>query len=220
MPVIADVHISHPELVLTPTIREGPDVTLRVISDSSTDPETRLFSFLVSGGDFDAFESALDDDPTVDEYHRQATFDDSRIYQLHYGEGIKLISPKTSEVGGLIIEAVSENDGWNVQLQLPDRQALSELYDYCNEEGITLQVNNVYGEAAVSGTRPVGVTEAQREALLAAYEKGYFKQPREVSLDELSEELDISSTAAGGRLRRGVENLVETTLVEDGTDPE
>ncbi|MFB6184764.1 MAG: helix-turn-helix domain-containing protein [Haloarculaceae archaeon] len=214
MPVIADVDISHPDLVLTPTIRAVTDVTIKVVSDSSTDPETRLFSFLVTGESFDRFEEALTDDPTVDDWHHQTTFERSRIYQLSYARDVKLISPKTSEVGGLMLEAAGTDGGWNVQLQFPSRGELSDLYDYCSREGIELSVNHIYGESAVSGTRAVGVTGPQREALLTALEHGYFEQPRDVSLDELAGELDISSTAASGRLRRGIANLVETTLTE------
>lgn len=214
MPLIADVRVSHPDLVFTPTMRTVSDVRIQAVADKATDPETRLYPFLVSTDDFDAFEDALADDPTVEEWHRQATFEASRIYQVNYAHDIKLVSPKTTEVGGLMLEAVGTDGGWDVQLQLPERAALSDLYDYCERQDISLEVNQVYGEQEVTVDGPVGVTEAQQEALVTAFEVGYFKQPREASLDDLADRLDISSTAASGRLRRGMENLVEATLVD------
>jgi predicted DNA binding protein len=214
MPVIADVHVTHPDIVLAPTIRDLDDASIQVVADSSTDPESRLFSFLVSCDDFDAFERALEADQTVAEWHCQARFGRTRIYQLEYAHDIKLVSPKATEVGGLVFEATSSSTGWDLQLQLPERQALADLYDYCERQDIVLDVNQVFSESEFSVDGPTGVTEPQREALVTAFEMGYFKQPREASLDDLATELDISSTAAGGRLRRGMENLVQTTLVD------
>jgi predicted DNA binding protein len=214
MPVVADVHITHPSLVLVPTIRAVPDARIEVVADSTTAPDAEWFPFLVTTDDFAAFESALDDDPTAREPVVSADFGESRTYQIAFGENAQHVSSKAAAVGGLLLEAVSAGDGWNLRLQLPDRAGLADLNDYCERNDIDLAVHRVYGEEAVDPEGPVGVTEPQREALVAAYETGYFQQPRAVSLDELAERLDISSTAAGGRLRRGMENLVEATLVE------
>ena len=62
------------------------------------------------------------------------------------------------------------------------------------------------------------MTAAQREALLTAYEEGYFEEPRKTSQQEVVDRLGISSTAAGGRIRRGMSKLIETSLA--GRDPE
>jgi hypothetical protein len=53
-----------------------------------------------------------------------------------------------------------------------------------------------------------GLTAAQREAIRAAADRGYFKVPREVSLKELAEQLGVSEQAVSQRLRRGLGNLV------------
>jgi predicted DNA binding protein len=213
MPIIADLHVEHPDLVLTPTIRAVSDLAIEVVSHSSTDPETRLFSFLVRTADFEEFEQALDSDTTVGNWDNRADFGEGgRIYQITYGQDIVLISPKISEVGGLTLEAIGSDGGWNVRCQLPDRDAMASLYTYCNGHDIRLEVNEVYSESKVNLNGPTGLTEPQYETLVTAFESGYFKQPREITLDELAAELDISSTAAGGRLRRGMENLIETTL--------
>jgi predicted DNA binding protein len=60
---------------------------------------------------------------------------------------------------------------------------------------------------------PADLTDAQREALLAALEHGYYDQPRRISLEELGELLEISPQAVGGRLRRGTANLIQTNLL-------
>nr|WP_256487766.1 MULTISPECIES: helix-turn-helix domain-containing protein [unclassified Haladaptatus] len=56
------------------------------------------------------------------------------------------------------------------------------------------------------------MTDEQREALATAFASGYFRVPRETSLSELAETLDISPQAASGRLRRGLERMLGATL--------
>ncbi|WP_240145808.1 hypothetical protein [Halococcus salsus] len=56
----ATIHVSSPNLALTPTIRACPDVTIQVIPHSTTDAGTGLF-FLVENP-VEPFETALDAD--------------------------------------------------------------------------------------------------------------------------------------------------------------
>jgi predicted DNA-binding protein YlxM (UPF0122 family) len=51
-----------------------------------------------------------------------------------------------------------------------------------------------------------GLIKKQQELLAIAYSNGYFDKPREMTLQEIAEELDISTSAASGRLRRGVKS--------------
>jgi len=46
------------------------------------------------------------------------------------------------------------------------------------------------------------LTEPQQEAIAEAYRQGYYDVPREISLEELANELDISHQALSERLRR------------------
>jgi predicted DNA binding protein len=63
-----------------------------------------------------------------------------------------------------------------------------------------------------------GLAEARRSALVAAFEAGYFTDPRETSLSDLAEQQDSSHQALSERLRRATGNLVESTLITHG-DP-
>ena len=61
-------------------------------------------------------------------------------------------------------------------------------------------------------------TPPQREALVAAYEFGYFAGPREAPLADVAQHLDLSTWATGGRLRRGSRTLLESRLRPRGSD--
>ena len=216
MSFISHVTVHHPDLALAPTIAAVPNVAIKVVPTTGTDPDTGLFFFLVEtkDGDFGPFEDALRDDPTVKKSEMVANHGDTRIYRLCYTPGTKLLTPKTTKVGGLMLEARSVRQGWLLRLQLPDRKSLSQLWDYCREEDISFELDRMYQQESLTADGEV-LTEAQRTALLTAFEAGYFEEPRQTSHEALAEQLGISSTAVGGRIRRGTSRLIETTLVPD-----
>lgn len=56
------------------------------------------------------------------------------------------------------------------------------------------------------------LTERQREALTTAYEMGYYESPREVSFEEVAEELGCASSTANELLRRAEATVVDAVL--------
>ncbi|SEA05554.1 Predicted DNA binding protein, contains HTH domain [Haloplanus vescus] len=213
MSLVAVAELAHPDLALTPTIR-ATDASIQVVSHTATDAETGMFFFLVESDSFPEFEAALEADHTVSESLIVAEAETTRIYRLGHSDGTKLLSPTVTEMGGLMLEADSTADGWSVRMQLPDRKTLSSLWEYCDEEDIGFELGHIYtlDDFSIDG---VGLTDAQRDALVTAYEAGYFEEPRDTSLEELAGELDISPTAVGGRIRRGTARLIEQTLLDD-----
>jgi predicted DNA binding protein len=57
------------------------------------------------------------------------------------------------------------------------------------------------------------MTDTQEAALMQAFQAGYYDTPREATLEEIAEELEISRQAVANRLRRGYRNLIGTTLM-------
>jgi len=212
--LIVDAYIAHPDLALTDTIETVPGISIRVVPHSATDPETGLFFFRVSNHDFATFEAAIEADPTVDESSLVIESDADRVYRLRHTPETELLSPKAARVGGLMLEARSRDGGWVVRLQLPDREALADLWEHCEGRGMTFELERLYQQGDWESEGATGLTEAQREALLTAYQHGYFEEPRETSQQEVADLLGISSTAAGGRIRRGTSKLIETTLAD------
>lgn len=215
MSVVAVVDVCHEDLGLTPTVRSGSAEEIRVISHSTTDPETGMFFFLVRGAD-ETFEDQLLSDPTVSEWTLVADSEETRVYRIRHPRQTKLLSPNVTELGGLMLEVKSNGDlGWTLRLQLPDRGALSDLWEFCEREGISFDLKQMFRQKGWVDGEPSGLTDAQRDALTTAYREGYFEEPRDASLVELADALDISPTAVGGRIRRGTAELVRATLVDE-----
>ncbi|HET7324000.1 MAG TPA: helix-turn-helix domain-containing protein [Halococcus sp.] len=214
MSLIAIVHVAHPDFALSPTIRNCPDVGLRVMPQSATDPETGLFFFFVENST-ESFEAALEADHTVTEWTAVANGETGAVYRMQHPSDAKLLSPKTLELGGLMLEAMSDETGWTIHLQFPNQEALSKLWEYCEDEGFSFELKRMFRHQPWTTSRGLSLTDAQREALTTAYEQGYFEEPRAISLAELADILDISPTAVGGRIRRGTAELIGTTMMQE-----
>jgi len=127
MNVIAEIAVNHSDMALVPTIQSVPAVEIEVVPHSATDPETGMFFFLVEArdGDFSSFERALENDHTVADAKRISESGRTRIYRLCHPDGVKLLSPKVAEVGGLILRDVSDGTGWSMRLQFSDRESIT-----------------------------------------------------------------------------------------------
>jgi predicted DNA binding protein len=214
MTVITKTYFSHPDMALAHTIRTLSAVSIKVIPEAGTDPEHNMYFFLVEGGSTTAFESALEADHTVSEAQLMSEYEDQRIYGIVFTTETKLLAPKVTEVGGIALEARSGNDGWIERWQLADRQSLNAVWTYAKEHSFSFEVLELYQIDDDAFGEGFDLTEQQRAALEVAYSGGYFKEPRGMTLVELADELDISPSAASGRLRRGLTKLLGATIIE------
>lgn len=215
MVISTSVYVEHPDLALVRTIRALPELDVGVVSDTGTDPRHDGHFFWVETSDFEAFERALDADHTVDSYSAVTETERRRTYRIEYSDDAKLVSPSVSAAGGLVLESRSHANGWVLELLLEDHETLESISDVATAENIRFDVLELHqtDDEGVAG-REFGLTEPQIEALVNAYLQGYYDEPREASLEELSALLDISQTAVSGRLRRGSARLIEEVLVE------
>lgn len=212
MTISTKVYVEHPDLALAPTIRSVHDVDIGVIPDAGTDPEHSVYSFWVEADDFDAVEAALDTDHTVTDYTFVSETANRRTYRLAYSDRAILVSRPIVEMDGLMLDSQSHRSGWLLTLQLPDNSSLDRLRTRANEEGIEVDVIEIHQTVPEDGAADLPLTEAQIEALVSAYEHGYYDEPRETSLEELGSIMGISRTAVSGRLKRASSRLIEERL--------
>ncbi|MFC6838063.1 helix-turn-helix domain-containing protein [Halomarina ordinaria] len=218
MSITAKVHVKHDRMALVPTLRTLDDVRIRVITQGTTSPGMTVFPFLVEYDDRAALEAAFEADETVHDYELVDWTDGTGIYYIEHTPETKLISTAVTRANGYLVHTETRGNGWLVRLLLPDREALNAVWTYATENDITLDIVEIYGNEDASGDRSFGLTTEQKAALQLAYEKGYFSEPRDISLSEVAEEIGLSSTAMSGRLRRGMRNLVAATIADQETE--
>ncbi|EMA08802.1 Predicted DNA binding protein, contains HTH domain [Haloarcula vallismortis] len=214
MSITTKIHIEHERLALVPTLQNLGDIAIRVITQGNTDPGSTVFPFLIEYHDRARLEEMLDTDPTVQSYELVDWTDQTGIYYIEHTPETKLISSVVTDVNGFLIHTETKGNGWLVRLLLPDREALNTIWEYANENDISLDIIEIYGNTDTGGESSYGLTDEQRTALTTAYENGYFGEPRDISLNEVADEIGLSSTAMSGRLRRGMRNLIAATIID------
>jgi hypothetical protein len=211
MSIIAEYSMDVEGLVLERTVR-AVDVRLEVERAYATDPSQPILFVWACGDDLDAFEAALDDDPTVTEVQRFSTVEERRLYRLQVTDEVDIVLyPIWVGLGGEGLEATVHDGRWYSRVRFPDRDALSEYESRLAELGVSIQLHRLYDaseETGVPGSHQL-LTDEQRETLHLAYERGFFDIPRRATAADLASELGVSRQAVSERLRRAYAALVE-----------
>ena len=162
-------------------------------------------------------------DPSIASYEYVADFSDVRVYNITAGDVPTLVSEYLASKNIQILEATSPSgdSNWRLRVRSPSRENLSDAVSECRHAGISIQLNTLYSETTPPNETEFGcpsldrLTDDQYDALVAAYENGYFEVPKGTSLAQLSQEFDIGSQAMSERLRRAMNTLLASHLQQD-----
>lgn len=186
---------------------------VRVESQPVAHPESPRIFYSVTNGDFEAFEKALSDDPTVDEWELVMEFLECRIYQVIPGHDAKFTTPKIAELGIRVLSIRNVGRRWFFQLQASDKQSLGAYWQYCRDEDIQFDLQKLYSSGPRATTADSEqfesqLTERQREVARTAARMGYY-HPDGASATEIADELGISPSTLSTHLRRIMNELFE-----------
>ncbi len=222
MPIVTEVRFAHENGALADTLSHNPDFTVSVIQETSTAPEQDLYFMRFEDGTIDDVRRTLAGDSTVAGVEPMPGVGDHPVLGITFAPETVLVAPQVTGHDGFVLDARSsaevtaDRHGWRERWLLPHREALQNIWGWARETGFEFDVLTFHqGRADPEHARPNDLTDEQREALVAAYEQGYFDEPRETSLEELAESLGLSPTAVSGRIRRGMKSALEMTLVTD-----
>ncbi|MFC7114758.1 helix-turn-helix domain-containing protein [Natronoarchaeum sp. GCM10025703] len=119
-----------------------------------------------------------------------------------------------AEMNLAVLSGVGTATGWDFEVRGESQDEISEFRSYCQEHDIPIDITAVHSLLPIQ-SEGYELTDTQREALVLAFERGYFDSPRTVSLEEIAEELGITQQSLSSRLRRGHRRLIAATLVKE-----
>lgn len=227
MAIITEVWFAHEDGALADTLEALPELTVYVVRETSTTPEQNVYFFRFDNARLEAVRSVLEDDHTVRTAAPVRAVGEQNLWGIEFAPETKLLAPKVTKKGGFVVDACSSGPrqtrrGWRERWFFPDADGIQDIWQYAREESFEFDVLDLSQQlhSDIADVDRVPLTDQQRTALLSAYEQGYFTEPRETSLEELAESLDLSPSAVNGRLTRGLKALVGTTLVveDPGSD--
>ncbi|WP_158055765.1 helix-turn-helix domain-containing protein [Halorussus halophilus] len=215
MAVIVEFTVDREEFALGQALR-GMDVELEKIVPTSN---TVIPFFWASGGDLDALERHVEESTYIENLEPLETVEDRSLYRVSWtGEYEDLVDGIVRN-DGTILESHTVDGTWVFRLRFPDHEFLTDFYDFCTDHDIGINIERVYTlTEQTSQKRNFELTPEQREALVLAYEGGYFETPRAASLADLADEIGISAQALSDRIRRGNEKILGEVLFVSGDE--
>ncbi|WP_408958792.1 helix-turn-helix domain-containing protein [Natrinema sp. 74] len=165
----------------------------------------------LSGPSQSEIEDALVEAGAIGTHSRISSDEDRWLYDIEFEPDTVDPFEIVLEEGGTVLSASASNGTWLLSVRVVDRESVSSLYDRLDDNDVTPTIVRLFDLAEETHSQ-CGLTTRQYETLVAAIDHGYFEIPREVSMQELSEELGISHQALSERLRRAYRALVTSEL--------
>lgn len=113
-----------------------------------------------------------------------------------------------------VLEATETADGSRLTVRSPTREALGVLVGEFGRRSVPTTLHRLCSEADAGAAR-YGLSPKQREALVTAWEAGYYRVPRGATLGDVAATLGITEQSVSQRLRRGIHSLLGATLAGD-----
>ena len=165
----------------------------------------------VTDAPLEEFERRGRADSTVEHLELQAELDDGGLFAVEWTLLEDSFARYIVEASGVVLEFEGDAERWGVKMRFPDRADASELSEASEVYDVPLCIERIQ-EVTTPKVEQYNVTPKQREMLVLALERGYYEMPRRVTMAELADELGISTGAASERFRRGLTNLVSSSL--------
>lgn len=212
MSIFAEFRLQSEALAFDETLSALPDAVLEIERVVASE-EVLTPYFWVSEVPLEEFEAAASDDPSIRNVRRIDRFEETGLYRAEWVELIENMADSLLEFASVVLSATATHEHWDVELRFEDADQLSEFQAFADEYDVDLTVRRLFEVSQPMTGSQYGLTEKQQEALVAAWEAGYFETPRETTLTEVADELGITQQSLSNRLRRGHRALVENTLV-------
>lgn len=169
--------------------------------------------FWVRGVQTDDIEGAFDNDAGVVDIRLIDSVEDEYLMRAEWEQEYVGILTALAVNQITVLTGIGTKEGWRFEVRGDSREAIGEFQTYCKDEDIPIDITAVHALLPVHG-EGYELTDTQREALVSAYERGYFDSPRVASLEDVAEELGITQQSLSSRLRRGHRRLIAATLIE------
>ena len=169
--------------------------------------------FWVRGTEVDDIEDAFLDHPGVENIDFVDSVADEYLLRVEWTLEYDGVLSTLMETGVPLIKAVGTSEQWTFDIR-GDRRDIAAFQERCRELGIPITLTKLHALTPIESEVETALTDTQQEALVLAYERGYFNTPRDVTMAELGDELGISQQAVASRLRRGISSILGSTMAE------
>lgn len=211
MSVLVTVGVAVEDVPFGEAFRTDPDRSVRL--ERVVPLGAATIPYIWTKGSVESLEAALRRETAVASFRIVDTIDDRTLVRVEWARDDDGFFALMRESDATIVQGEGNADGWTFKLRFDDREEFAACYRRGIDRGIGLDIQRINNPGVAMDEEPgFGITDEQREALELALERGYFDVPRQTTLTELANDLEVSDTATSQRIRRGLSTLLDRTL--------
>lgn len=167
----------------------------------------------VSNGDSAAIKTALQEHSQTELVRIITTANDDELFEVRWQTEFNGLIQTMIETDARLLEAEGTAEEWEFQLRFATHEDLTAFNQTVTEQDIPLLLRQLHSSAESEDRS--SMSAKQRETIKQAYRHGYFNVPRDSTVSDLSDTMEISDSALSQRLRRGLSVLVRETLISN-----
>lgn len=107
---------------------------------------------------------------------------------------------------------------WIFTVRAQEQAEISSFQAYCRNHETSVELTQLNSVSPLKDGQEYNLTADQRIALELAYNRGYFESPRRATQEDLGDDLDITRQAVSSLLKRGIGQLIASTLATTEAD--
>lgn len=214
MTVIADITLPADAFVLGRVLADYPDARVeheRIVPLA----EGVMPLFWVSGVRPGRIADALRRSPRVDAVAERTSRADETLFEVAWSDDVDGVVRALCDTHATVLEATGTGSQWEFRLRFHSHDDLSAFNVALTDDQVPVTLRHL--SDSVPASDDIGLTAAQRDALVTAYQRGFFEVPRSTTLEALAAELDVSDSALSQRLRRGLSSVLSERLFDDAS---
>ncbi|AGB38034.1 helix-turn-helix domain-containing protein [Natronococcus occultus] len=213
MAIEAAFDVSGERIPLACVFEELPNATVELDRIVPTNGEP-IPSFWLCDPNVDSFDPNAVSHPALRTIDVVETIGEEALVQVEWDPDRETLLTILLESAIVLVSAVGTRRRWSFEIRGDDHEEVAAFQSACLEASIPIELTRLRPLSPPWADEDDVLTPAQREALLLAYERGYFDSPRRASQAELAAELDITRQSLSSRLQRGLRRLVGSTMLE------
>lgn len=217
MAEIAEFTVASEAFPLGHLFEHIPDITIEL--DRIVPTQEAVIPYVwVRGGDPDTIVAAVEPHPDLRSMRLVDQADDSSLFRVEWEPEVSGIISCITETEASLVSGHGHQGEWVFEVRADSADGISDFQQCCRDHEIETTLSRLHTLSEMDTRGRYNITPEQEEALLLAFNEGYYDEPRATSLESIADQLGISRQSVSDRLKRGYRNLVGSTLVHQSDE--
>lgn len=212
MSIFGEFRVPARALALSETFDVEPETVVRIDRVVASDREFLTPYFTVSGVSNADFEAAAASDGSIDSLQRVLDGKIGTMYRTSWGTSVESLVREYTNEGTSILKARGTAGAWVLRIRFDDHAQIGDFTGHLRDRGFSFDLVRLHEMTYAQTGSQFGLTPKQHEALVTAWQMGFFELPRQTSMAAVAEELDITAQSLSDRLRRAQHTLIGDVL--------